>query len=415
MSDNTKNKVCAIIGASQAGVTCAFALRDEGWQGEIILFDADPKLPYYRPPLSKAILTGAETLEHHSLMPADAYHKQNISLKLGVWIKSINRQNSELILANGNVQKYDKLVIATGARAFIPQVKGLNEADNVFVIRTAQDAADIRAALDKCTQKRAVLIGGGYIGLETAASLKKLGAGVTVIERSERVLARVTTSDMSNFFMDLHKKNGVNIVTNKTVVEIVQNDGFNEVICDDGSVYQADVIVFGVGIIVNKELAEQAGIEVENGIKVDATARTSDENIYAIGDCSYHHNPIYDRYIRLESVQNANDQAKVAAQAICGNNPVYSALPWFWSDQFDVKLQIVGLSQGHTEALVRNEGDGKFSVWYFNGDKLLAVDAVNDGKAYMMGTKIIKSGSKVDKAKLVDISVDFKPANILVK
>ncbi|WP_440906634.1 NAD(P)/FAD-dependent oxidoreductase (plasmid) [Catenovulum sp. SX2] len=410
----SENQTCVVVGASHAGVNFAFALRKAGWQGSIKLFDADPSLPYHRPPLSKAYLTSADAIDKNLLKAAETYQKDDIELNLGVKVGSIELTAQVLQLENGEQVAFDKLVIATGARPFIPPIEGLDSASNLYPLRTAQDVENIRQAFAHSAQKRVVIIGGGYIGLETAASLKKLGGEVTVLEREQRILARVTAPCMSDYFQRLHADNGVTVATSKNVVRIETTDGENSVQCDDGTVYPADIIIVGVGIRVNTELAAKAGIEIDNGIKVNAQARTSDENIYAIGDCTYHYNPHYQRFIRLESVQNAVDQAKVAAASICGQEVEYDTLPWFWSDQYDVKLQMVGLSQGYTDILVRDESEpNKFSVWYFKGDELLAVDAVNNAKAYVVATKFIKSGERIDKAKLVDASVEFKPANLL--
>lgn len=410
-----KDKTCLVIGASHAGVNFAFALRKEGWEGRIVLYDKDPVLPYHRPPLSKAYLTSEDPIEKHSLKSAESYEKSKIDLQLGVGVASINRSNKTLTLDQGETVSYDQLMIATGARPLIPPIPGIDTAKHLYPLRTAADVENIRTAMGDGAGKRVVIIGGGYIGLEIAASMKKLGADVTVLEREERVLARVTAPEMSAFFQSLHADRGVEVLTNKNVISISTKDGLNTVACSDDTHYEADIIILGVGIRVNLELAQDAGLAIENGIRVDATARTSDENIYAIGDCSYHHNPHYDRMVRLESVQNAVDQAKVAAAAISGKEVTYDTTPWFWSDQFEVKLQMVGLSTGYNQLIRRDEeGDSiKFSVWYFKDDQLLAVDAVNNAKAYVLGTKFIKEGVKVDKLKLADPTVEFKPVNLV--
>ena len=414
MSSTTQNKVCIVIGASHAGVNFAFALRREGWEGEIILYDNDKEFPYHRPPLSKAYLTSEEGTEQSLLFPKENYKTDNIVLKLGIAVNTINKEEKTITLANGSVQQYDKLVIATGARPFIPPIQGLDLAKNVFPMRTAEDAINIRKTINNSLTKRAVIIGGGYIGLETAASLKKLGANVVVLEREERVLARVTAPVMSDFFTQLHQNNGVKILTSKNVISIENKDDHNVVVCDDGTKLNADLIVVGVGIKVNSELAQNAGIVIENGIKVDETAKTNDPDIYAIGDCTYHYNPHYKYHLRLESVQNAVDQAKTAAKAICEQEVVYDTIPWFWSDQFDVKLQIVGLSKGYNQIIIRQEeAKNSFSTWYFKDDELLAVDAVNFAKAYVLGTKFIKSKQKLDKSKISDLSIPFKPNSFL--
>lgn len=415
MTTDRDNKICVVIGASHAGVNFAFALRREGWEGDIILYDADPVLPYHRPPLSKAYLTSDDGIDKNLLKSAESYEKEAITLKLGIKVSSINREKKHIVLRDGTEQSYDKLVLATGARPIMPPIPGLMSSNNIFPLRTAADVTNIRTCLAASDHKRVVVIGGGYIGLETAASLKKLGALVTVLEREERILARVTAPEMSAFFQNLHAENGVDIFTEKNVIAIETNKEEKVVKCDDGTSYTADIIIVGVGILVNTELAASAGLTIENGIKVDETAKTLDDDIYAIGDCNFHFNPHYNRFVRLESVQNAVDQAKVAAAAICGKETRYDSIPWFWSDQYDVKLQMVGLSNGYDQLILRKEPDNEkcFSAWYFKGDRLLAVDAVNNAKAYVYGTKFIKSGDKINKAKLVDLEVEFKPIHLL--
>jgi len=417
MSDNSVTSICVIIGASHAGASCAFALRSEGWLGRIIIYDTDAELPYHRPPLSKTYLTAEQEIASSPLKSAESYEREDITLKLGIRVSSIDRNKKRIYLKDGATQTYDKLVLATGARPIIPPVSGLEDAQSVFALRTLADVEGIRKALgNNAATKKVVVIGGGYIGLEIAASLTKLGSKVTVLERQKRILERVTSVEMSNFFSNLHTENRVRIATGKNVTSVEQKDIDQNVICSDGSAYPADIILIGVGIYVNQELAEKAGIVIGNGIKVDGSSKTSDTNIYAIGDCTNHHNPHYDKAVRLESVQNAVDQAKVAAAAICGKEAIYDAIPWFWSDQYDVKLQIVGLSEGYDNYIVRQEEkEGHcFSIWYFNGDKLLSVDAVNNAKAYVLGTRFIKTGQLIDKEKLANSTEAFKPANLVV-
>lgn len=408
--------VCAIIGASHAGVNCAFALRKEGWTGRIVLYDADAELPYHRPPLSKTYLTRGEEAETSPLKSRESYEREQIHLHLGIKVIGLDANKKTLYLGDGSQATYDKLVLATGARALMPTIAGLEKAKNTFPLRTMADVEGIRKAVNEASDKKIVVIGGGYIGLEIAASLKKLGANVIVLEREERILARVTVSEMSAFFHSLHEKNGVKIFVGKEVTGVETEGGLNTVHCEDGTSYPADVIIVGVGITVNTELAKEADLSLENGIKVDATARTSNADIYAIGDCTYHHNPHYDRHVRLESVQNAVDQAKVAAAAICGKDIEYNAIPWFWSDQYDVKLQIVGLTEGFDTKIIRREEKQQpcFSIWYFSKDRLLAVDAVNNAKAFVLGTKFIKSGERVDQKKLADSGAPLKPAELVL-
>lgn len=409
MSELTDNAAVCVVGASHAGVACAFALRKEGWTGRIIIFDCDPELPYHRPPLSKAFLTADLGIEHYPLRPLDSYTKENIELRLGVGVVGVQSAEKYLSLDDGSRQPYAKLVLATGVSPFIPPIEGIDGSKCVFPLRTAEDIIRIREALLQSRQKRVVIIGGGYIGLETAASLRKKGATVTILEREERILARVTSHFMSDFFSKIHHQNEVAIETDKQVVAIEDTDDRRLIKCSDGSQFEADIIIVGAGVRVNTALAQAAAVTIENGIKVDATARTSDAHIYAIGDCTFHFNPHYGRYIRLESVQNAVDQAKIAAAAIGGKGISYESIPWFWSDQYDVKLQIAGLSEGYDDLVIRHEElENRFSVWYFKGAELLSVDAVNNAKAYVMGTKLIKDKAIVNKARLQDPTIALK-------
>ncbi len=416
MSESSHTEqTCVIIGASHAGVNLAFNLRRKGWKGALHLFDADPALPYHRPPLSKAYLSSEGGIEEHALRPWESYEKENIQLHLGLKVAQIHRQEKQIALEDGSIHPYDKLVLATGARPLVPPIPGLTEAPNLFLLRTARDIEKIREALAAKPKAQVVIIGGGYIGLETAASLRKLGAEVHIVEREERVLARVTAPEVSAFYHSLHEAKGAKVHVGKNVTEIQAQGQQSLVCCGDGSQFLADLVILGVGIRVNLELAQAAGLEVANGIKVDETTQTSDPDIFAIGDCTYHYTPHYDRFIRLESVQNAIDQAKVASLALCGEEAKYNSLPWFWSDQYEVKLQIVGLNSGYDEVVVRRDHEAKFSVWYFQGDTLLAVDAINDAKAYVLGTRFIKGGQRLDKGKLADPTCPLKPAELVLQ
>ncbi|TMU57327.1 NAD(P)/FAD-dependent oxidoreductase [Flagellimonas algicola] len=416
MSDKTLKKLrCLIIGASHAGVNFAFALRREGWEGQIILYDADPELPYHRPPLSKTYLTNEAGMSVTPLKSAESYERGDIQLNLGVKVASIDSKTKKILLEDGSFQSYDKLILATGARPIVPSIPGLDTAKKVFPIRTVADVEGIRYALEDNPKKKIVVIGGGYIGLEIAASLKKLGVHVTVLEREERILARVASSEMSDFFYKLHTQNGVELLAGKNVISIEGDKENNVVVCSDGTKYPADIIILGAGIHVNTELAEHAGLTIKNGIKVDQTSKTSDEDIYAIGDCTLHYNPHYKRYVRLESVQNAVDQAKIAATTICGKEAVYDAIPWFWSDQYDIKLQIVGLFDGYDNMVIRKEEKDKpcFSIWYFREDELLSVYAINNAKAYVLGTKFLKTNQLLHKRNLSDATIELKSASLM--
>jgi 3-phenylpropionate/trans-cinnamate dioxygenase ferredoxin reductase component len=391
MIDHSEKAPVCIVGASHAGVTCAFALRSEGWTGPILLFDQDPNLPYQRPPMSKAFLSGDLSIADYSLKSEESYRKEGISLRLGQTVVGIDNDRKSLFMADGSRQTYEKLVLATGARPLIPPIEGLPDNPYVYSLRTAMDILSIREALRKGRKRKVVVIGGGYIGLETAASLRKLGAEVTLLEKEDRLLARVTSPILSDYFRDLHQRHGVHLEVRKQVIAVKNHYEHTLVCCADGTSYEADFVLVGTGIVVNTELAALAGLTLKDGIRVDERARTSDEVIYAIGDCTSHFNPHYGRYVRLESVQNAVDQAKVAAATICGKDPVYDAVPWFWSDQYDVKLQMVGLSQNYEETVIRRESTADcFSVWYFRQGKLLAVDAINCPKAFVVGTRLIR-------------------------
>lgn len=415
--DRTDHKTCVIIGASHAGVNFAFALRSGGWEGRIILFDGNTQLPYHRPPLSKDFLTQENEIEKFLLKPVQSYESKNITLSLGVWVKAIDPQNKYILLGDDSQQAYDTLVLATGARAFIPPISGIDSAKQVFPLRNAADAQQIRANFSHLDTKQIVIIGGGFIGLEVASSLNKLGAEVTLLEREDRILSRVSSEAIATYFTELHRKKGVKVCTNKRISQIEPHLRGNRVLCEDGTSYYAEIIVVGAGIRVNSELAEVAGLEVKNGICVDATTQTSEKDIYAIGDCSYHYNPHYDRFNRLESVQNAADQARVAAAVICGKEAVYDSIPWFWSHQYEAKLQMVGLSEGTDEIVVRKEvgNEGQLSVWYFKEKRLLAVHAINNPKAFALGRKFIQTGKQIDQTILAEPSTELKPSLIVTE
>ncbi|MEM0993588.1 MAG: FAD/NAD(P)-binding oxidoreductase [Bacteroidota bacterium] len=422
MSDHLYESVaarCAIIGASHGGASVAFAVRQFGWKGQIDLYDALPHFPHQKPPLSKQYLLGTFPESMLRLRAEKAFEKAEINLCLGQRIEEIDRTKKSLLMGENSVS-YDKLIIATGASAFVPAFRGIDQAKNVFTIRHLPDAQALKTCVDTFLEKgqtpKVVIIGAGYIGLEAAASLVKLEAAVTVLEREERVLQRVTAPVMSDFFTTLHEENGVQIVTSTSVSAVEQMDSKQYVVCENATRYEADIILVGVGVKVNQALAEAAGLDTENGICVNAYCQTSDPAIYAIGDCTQHYNPIYDRELRLESVQNAMDQANIAAMHICGNEMKYNKVPWFWSDQYGLKLQIVGLLDGYTDVVVRRDENvaKSISVWYFDQDRLIAVDAVNQPKSYMLGMRLIPKRAKIDKLALAKAENPIKPDDILL-
>ena len=398
---------CIIVGASHAAAQVAPTLRQHGWDGTITIMGNEYFLPYHRPPLSKDFLSGTKSIENIMIRPPATYEKAGIRFALGTTVDGIDRDNKCLILDDGHPVPYDKLVLTVGARVRRVEIPGI-ELEGVFYLRDINDVQQIRHFTDKA--KSAVIVGGGYIGLETASSLRKLGMEVTVLEAMPRVLQRVTAPEVSSFYSRIHAEEGVNLVTDTQVEAIIGEKEVEAVVCSDGKSYPADLVVVGVGVIPNTELASAAGLAVDNGIVVDEYARTSDEDILAAGDCTSHLNPIYGRQLRLESVQNAIDQATVAARTVCGELQPYSALPWFWSDQYDLKLQIAGLNQGYTDVVIRGdiEGSRSFAAFYLREGKLLAVDAVNRPKEFMLGKKLITGEIDVDVTRLGDDSVGLK-------
>jgi len=387
MSDT---KTCVVVGASHAGSQLAVQVRKLGWQGRIVLISEEAALPYHRPPLSKAVLAGEKEVTDILLRPAAMYQNSDIELRLSTRVTRIHRNTRTVRLENGEDINYDKLALCTGAGVIkLPLGDGLG---GVHYLRTITDINAIRDHLG--SGQRVVVIGAGYIGLEAAAVLSKLGLRVTVLERAERVLVRVTGPEISSYITALHRHHGVEIVCGADVVSINGEQRVDSVSCANGDTRSADLVLVGVGIVPETGLAQHAGLRVENGICVDEFSCTSDPDIYAAGDCTSHLNAVYGRRIRLESVQNANDQSRVAAANICGKTMRYDMVPWFWSDQFDIKLQSAGLFAGYDDTVLLGEAsvdnaDG-FSLLYFREDQLIAADCVNQAKVFMATRKLIQ-------------------------
>ena len=398
-----------IVGASHAAAQLATGLRQSGWDGKISVVGDEAIPPYHRPPLSKAYLSGEKHSDELLIRPATFYEKSSIDLLLGTRVTAIDPINKCITLHDGGTIPYSKLALTTGARVRKLSLPGC-DLDGVFYLRDLNDVNRIRGFIGH--GKSAVIVGGGYIGLETAASMRKLGMNVTVLEALPRVLQRVTAPEVSAFYSRVHGEEGVRIITDAVVEALEGKSAVTAVKLADGTTLKADVVVIGVGVIPETELAKQAGLAVDNGIVVDEFARTSDPNIVAAGDCTNHYNPIYDRRLRLESVQNATDQAKTAANTLCGKLEAYHALPWFWSDQFDLKLQIAGLSQGFDRVVLRGSSTSgrSFAAFYFSGERLLAVDAVNRPKEFMAVRRALAAGHSADPAKLADESIDIQHA-----
>lgn len=405
------DKTVIFIGASHAAAQGCVSLRQNGFDGRIIVIGDEPHLPYHRPPLSKDFLSGGKTLSDILLRPAEAYSKADIEMRLGVKVTMINRRDKTILCNDGAEVSYDKLVLCTGARVRRLPVPG-EDLDGVFYLRNADDVIAISEAITQA--KRVVIIGGGYIGLETAASLRKQGLDVTVLEAMERILQRVTPPELSEFYRRIHREEGVHIIEGLSASEIIKTDDGLRVKSSDGASFEADMVIIGIGVIPNTELADLAGLSVGNGVEVDGQCRTNDPDIYAAGDVTHHHNPLYDVNLRLESVPNATEQAKIVAAHICGKDVTYNSLPWFWSDQFDLKLQIAGLSAGYDNLVIRgNISQGRsLAVYAFQGDRLLSVDAVNAPRDFMAGKMALMRGKTFDKTLLANPEADLKSAMI---
>ena len=392
-----------IIGAGHAGGTAAALLRQYGHEGAIVLAGEEPAAPYQRPPLSKAWLKGEADLEALLLRPEAFYAEHDIDLRTGVTATAIDAAGRTVTFADGTVETYDALILATGSTARRLAIPGADRPD-LLELRTLADAERLKATLGP--GKRLAVVGGGYVGLEAAASARALGADVVVIERMDRVLARVASATLSAFFTAHHRAHGVEILTSAEVTGF-EDDGVR---LGDGRLVEADVVLVGIGALANDGLARTAGLACENGVVVDEAARTSDPSIWAIGDMTFRPLPVHGgRRHRLESVPNALEQAKQAAAAITGRTPPVPEVPWFWSDQYEVKLQIAGLPDGADRQLVRGDvEEGGFAVFHLAGDRIRCVEAVNAPAEFMAGRQLILRGQAVDAAKLADRSVSMK-------
>ena len=392
-----------IIGAGHAGGTVAALLRQYGHEGGIVLAGAEAAPPYQRPPLSKAWLKGEADLETLLLRPEAFYGEQGIELRTGVTATMIDRAGKRMTFSDGREESYDILVLATGSTARKLTIPGADRPD-LIELRTMVDAERLKAALGP--GRRLAVVGGGYIGLEAAASARALGAGVAVIERLDRVLARVASETLSVFFTGLHRANGVEVRTGAEVTAF--EDG--GVRLADGELIAADAVLVGVGALACDGLARAAGLVCDNGVVVDETARTSDPSIYAIGDMTHRPVPVHGGLrVRLESVPNALEQARQAASAIVGRPPPAPEVPWFWSDQYDVKLQIAGLPSGADRQVVRGDpAEGHFAVFHLAGARIVSVEAVNAPPEFRAGRQLIGRAAAVDAVRLADPSVSMK-------
>ena len=392
-----------VIGAGQAGASLVAKLRALGYDGTLTLIGEEPVIPYQRPPLSKKYMLGEMDLERLYLRPEHFYADQNIDLILDTRVAAIDPAAKQVRLADGRVLDYDKLALTTGSiPRRLPAAIG-GDLDGVYTVRTLADADAM--APDFVKGKRALIIGGGYIGLEAAAVAALRGVKVTLVEMGDRILQRVAATETSDYIRSIHRAHGVDIREGIGLIKLTGDGRVTAAELTDGTTLEIDFAVVGVGITPATELAESAGLDIENGIKVDGFGLTSDPAIYAAGDCASF--PYRGGRIRLESVPNAIDQAEATAAAMLGQGAEYVAKPWFWSDQYDLKLQIAGLNTGY-DNIVTRQGEASVSFWYFKGDTLLAVDAMNDPRGYMVGKRLIEAGKSPAPDDISDPATDLK-------
>jgi 3-phenylpropionate/trans-cinnamate dioxygenase ferredoxin reductase component len=398
-----------IVGAGQAADQAVHTLRRKGFTGKLVVVGDEPWLPYQRPPLSKKYLAGALDRERLVLRPQQFYVDHSIETRLGRRVEEISRDARRLRLDDGAVVPYDALLLATGSRPRPLTVPGADLAV-VYQLRTIDDVERIR--VDLVAGKRLVIIGGGYIGLEVAATARELGLDVTILEMADRVMNRVTCKEVSAFYETEHARHGVRII-NGAKVQALAGDSktgrVKTVITDDGAEHPADLVVVGVGVTAADELAVAANIECSNGIVVDEYCRTSDPAIYAAGDCTSHPNLHYGRRLRLESVDNAFEQAASASLNMLGTPTVHDRVPWFWSDQYDLKMIIVGLCQGHDTVVMRGSPASRsFSACYLRDGELIAIDSVNSPKDQMAARKLIAARAHPNLEKLANPAIGLK-------
>ena len=406
MSELNAASTVVIVGAGQAGGESAAELRKLGFAGRIVILGEEPQPPYKRPPLSKAYLAGSVQESGLYVMQAVQLEKASIEFRGDARVVRIDRAAKTVHLADGTTQAYDKLVLATGGRARPLTVPGADAA-NVFPLRTITDVQGIRA---HCSEgKRVVIVGGGFIGLEVAAVAIKLGLKVTVLEGLPRVLARVTAPEVSAFFERAHREAGVDLRTGAQMAGF-EGSPVTAVLLADGTRIACDFVGVGIGLIANTEVAQDAGVVVDNGIVVDEYAQTSDPDIVAAGDCTNHPSEFLGRRVRLESVQNAMEQGRAAARTLFGRVEPYRMVPWFWSDQYDLKLQMVGVSGTHDQLVLRGDPatQRSFAAFYLKQGKLIAADTVSRPQDFMFAKKLVAEGAVLDPAQLADESIPLK-------
>ncbi|TZG37448.1 FAD-dependent oxidoreductase [Agrobacterium sp. B1(2019)] len=395
-----------IVGAGQAAFALASKLRALKDERPITIIGSEDAYPYQRPPLSKKYLLGEMSFDRLMFRPEEWYAENNVDMRLSTLVEEIDRAAKTLRMQDGGTLSYDRLVLATGAAPRLLPASIGGDLEGVLTVRDKRDADRLMEEMKP--GRRLLVIGGGYIGLEAAAVACKLGLEVTLIEMADRILQRVAAKETADIMRRIHQAHGVSIREKTGLVRLVGMDGrVAAAELSDGSTLDVDFVIVGIGVTPNDRLARESGLDVGNGIVVDDHTRTSDSAIHAVGDCALL--PWRGQHVRLESVQNAVDQAEAAAAVLTGAATGYDPKPWFWSDQYDAKLQIAGFNLGYDETILRQGArEGSWSVWYFRDGRFAAVDAVNDAKAYVAGKKLLDTGAEPDRAILADASADLK-------
>jgi 3-phenylpropionate/trans-cinnamate dioxygenase ferredoxin reductase subunit len=397
-----------VVGGGQAGAQAVDTLRREGFAGRLLLICDEPALPYQRPPLSKRYLSGELTAERLPFRHRAFYEEHRVELRLGLQAVALDPRARRVQLADGEALGYDRLLLCLGSTARRLTCPGA-DLPGLFYLRTVADVAPIRAAVKPGSH--VVIVGGGYIGLETAATCRQMGCEVTVLELADRVMNRVVAPSVSQFFAQEHRARGIRILCDTRVTRLEGTGCIERVVCADGSEIAADAVIVGVGAIATTALASDAGLACNDGIIVDEYCRTQDEAIFAAGDCTNHPSLRFGRRVRIESVDNAFEQAKTAALNLLDRKIAHDRVPWFWSDQFDCKLLIAGLSQDYDQQVLRGDPASRsFSVCYLKGNELIAVEAINHSQDYMAARKLIADRAQMNPTKLADPNVSLKEA-----
>ena len=394
-----------VIGAGQSAIQCITSLKKEGYEGSITLVGEEEHLPYQRPPLSKGFLDDSVNKERLYFKKLDFFTENKIQLKLGISATSVDIENNLVNLSDEDKLHFDKLVFATGSRVRLLDFPG-NDLDNIHYLRGLDDAENIKKGLEK--SKHLVVIGAGYIGLEVAAIASEKGVKVSIVEMADRVMSRTVDPQISDYYLNLHQNNGVKFKFNTSLEEIKGQGQVESVMCSDGTSINADMVIIGAGVIPNTEIAQNSGVSCENGILVDEFGRTNFKNVFACGDCTSHPNKLLNMQLRLESVHNAMEQSKAVAMSVLDKPAEYSQIPWFWSDQYDHKLQIVGISGSHDTVTMRGSTDAsKFMLFYTRGEELVAVDAVNNPKDFLICRKLVANKVKIKTDMISDLNLNL--------